>query len=147
VSDAGILNIGMVRNIKNIFLYNEDVSYPPSGRPMFTFIFLFDGDCGWGYASGISLMCYIIAYMKNFSALKLQTWQWCETLRLYLIFHTIHFSLQCNLLLSPLLLTRCFGRTRPPSGVSNSLELLHCMVCPTYHITFECDILLTDLRS
>jgi hypothetical protein len=59
---------------------------------------------------------------------------------LYHLFHTIYFRLQCNLLFSPFLLTTCFGRTRPSSGVPNSPKLLHSMVCPTSHITCECDL-------
>jgi hypothetical protein len=58
---------------------------------------------------------------------------------IYHLFHTIYFHLQCNLLSSLLLLTTCFGCTWPSSGVSNSLKLLHCMACPTFHISCECD--------
>jgi hypothetical protein len=58
---------------------------------------------------------------------------------IYHLFHVIYFRLQCNLL-SHFLLTTCFGRTRPSSGVSNSLKLLPCMVCPTSRITCECDV-------
>jgi hypothetical protein len=45
---------------------------------------------------------------------------------MYHLFHTIiYFRLQCNLLLSPFLLTTCFSRTGPSSDASNSLKLLH----------------------
>jgi hypothetical protein len=59
------------------------------------------------------------------------------TLRLL---YTIYFRLRCNLLLLPFPLTTCFGCTRPSSGASNSLELLHYMVYPNFHITCDCDI-------
>jgi hypothetical protein len=45
----------------------------------------------------------------------------CKT-PIWNVIHTIYFSLQCNLLLSPFLLTTCFDRSRPSSGVSNSLN-------------------------
>jgi hypothetical protein len=39
---------------------------------------------------------------------------------IYYLFHTIYFfRLQCNLILVHLLLTTCFGRMRPSSGVYN----------------------------
>jgi hypothetical protein len=54
----------------------------------------------------------------------------------------IYFTQYTSVYKSPFLLTTCFDRTRPPSGVSNSLKLLHCtrMVCPASHITCEYDI-------
>jgi hypothetical protein len=52
---------------------------------------------------------------------------------IYNLFHIIYFRLQCKLLLSHFLLTTCFDRTRPSSGVCNSLKLLHCTECPTSH--------------
>jgi hypothetical protein len=56
------------------------------------------------------------------------------------IFYTIYFLLQGNLMLPLFLLITCFGRTRPSSGAYSLLKLLHCRVCPTSHITCECNI-------
>jgi hypothetical protein len=56
------------------------------------------------------------------------------------ISYDIFSSIMQLIIVSFSLLPTCFGRTRPSSGVSNSLKLLHCMVCPTSHMTCECDI-------